>query len=231
MRKLYFLLLSMGVLTACDKLNDGPAMDYPITFVSKQLKNTTPVRMYTKNGEVKDAQRAKAFAEKWGNWYHLEDEVAEVRSVEELTFKSKTEAEYRNGSTVDNFEVKGSGNELVLTSKEEFTAMYNFSDEHYYKVSAGISKYKPIVYDMQALAPGSGGAYYYKSKAQLFGQFKEDELHVYKMVFTLKSGTKDAFFRRTTSTSNRFDVSGLSLLRDSDTLVVQEFVGVAVKKK
>jgi hypothetical protein len=231
MKKLYFLLLSSGVLSACDKEKDTPNMSYPTTFVSKQLYNTTPVRMYTRQGEVKDAARIKAFAGKWSTWYHLENKKVDATSNEKFVFVNATSVEIKDGGDPKSFEVKKVGDDLVLTAKEEFDGQCGLGEEFYFDFLRGISKYKQPVHDKKVMPYFTGIAYTYKSKEQLAVALKGDELQVYQMLSTLKSGDQYRYSVRSTLVHNRFDATGISMLHDNDTLTVQEFVAEGVKEQ
>jgi len=228
MNKLIVLVLGLAVFTSCEKKDEGPNMSYPTTFVSKQLQNSSPVRMFTVNGEVKDAALIKKFAAKWSSSYFLENKVTPINSTEKLVFTSQLSAEVRNEYNTLNYDVQKSGGDLILTSTKEDYVIY--SDEHYHNLIAGISKYKPLIYDKQPISSAAGGGYAYKTKQQLFTSLRGEELHSYQMLYTLKSGTKDYYNVRSLKIANKFDPSGLALLKANDTLVVQEFIAIGVQE-
>ncbi|MFD2247507.1 hypothetical protein [Pontibacter ruber] len=228
MKKLYVLLLAVLVLSACDKEEEGPQLDYPAAFELQELYNTTPVRMYTRRGEVKDAALIKRFAEQWGAWYHLEDKKETTSAGETIMFQSASDVQVNRG----NYSLKMQGQDLLITSKGEGTGMYYQNEEFYFDLWLAISKYRSHIYDRKPLASGSGNiSYGYKIKDQWVATLPGDDLHIHRMVSTLKSGDGTAFSVKTTSSSNRFDPGGLSLLRSTDTLLVQEFVLVGKRKQ
>jgi hypothetical protein len=230
MNKLFTLILGMAILTSCEKTDEAPAMSYPTTFVSKQYKNTTPIRMYTKNGEVKNPELVKKFAEKWSSSYYLENKVTGITYSEKLTFTSQTTAEAINNGNTKSYAVEKSGSDLILTSPIEGYVKYTPADEYYMNLIDGISKYKPLIYDKQTISSYNGYSYVYKTKPRFYTTLRGNELHYYQMLFTYKSGPKDDYSVKSMKFANRFDPSGIALLQANDTLVVQEFIGIGVKE-
>ena len=231
MKKLYALLLSLTVLSACNKEEEEPGLDYPAAFKVKTLQNPTPIRMYTRNGEVKERALVNAFADRWGKWYNLDEKSKEAaHGGEVFTLLSRTEAELDNGKR---YNIQKQGDDLLLTDKKEFTSMYAQRDEYYFNLGISIRKYKPVIFDKHLLAPtaGSPSGYAYKSKDQLVATLSGNDLHVYQLAYTLKSGDKNAWAAKGTIFSNRFDSAVIPLLRDTDTLLVQEFVVVGERVK
>ena len=225
MKKLYALLLSLTVLSACSKDEEGPDLHYPAAFEVKSLRDPSPIRMYTRNGEVKDKALVNAFADRWGKWYNLDEKSKEAaNSGEVLTLLSRKEAELNNGKRYD---IQKQGDDLLLVSQNEFTGRFSQRDEFYFNLFLGISKYKPVIYDKYPTPPSGGTVeYIYKSKEQLVAALTGKELHIYQMAYTLKSGEKLAWSVKGSVFSNRFDPGVISQLRSTDTLLVQEFVMV-----
>ncbi|AMM51880.1 hypothetical protein TH61_12800 [Rufibacter sp. DG15C] len=225
------LLLSLATLTACtDEETDALGLEYPATFSIAKTHNTTPVRMYTQAGEVKDGTLIKAFVQKWDDGYFLENKVETISSGESLVFQNSSLVELQNGSTNEAYEVSQKEGELLFTSKKEFSIFVQPSNNHYTQVSKGILKYKPLEYDFKKVPTGTGIQEMYTTKRQLVATLKGQELHVYTLKYTLKSGDQNSYAVNSMTQSNLFDPSGLSNLAAKDTLVVQEFVIVADKK-
>ncbi|WP_187262827.1 hypothetical protein [Pontibacter beigongshangensis] len=232
MKILYRLLLLLGVFTACNKEEVAPELQYPSTYASKNMHNTTSVRMYTSNGEVKDAAVISAFLQKNTQltpFYHLKDKAIETGGAEKLTFLNAQEAELVSGTNTQRFNIAKNGLELILTNQQETTGTYNRESEAFADFTYAISKYKPIVYDKVAM-PLQDISYFYKTKSQIFITLKKNEAHFHRLAVTLKRGTKEAYRFNTLRYNNQFDPTGLSLLRNTDTLIVQEFVVVAAKE-
>jgi hypothetical protein len=231
MKKLYSLLLSLATLTACtDDETDALGLQYPATFTASKTYNTTPVRMYTQAGEVKDVHRIQSFVQKWGNGYFLENRVENLTTDESLVFQSSSLVELQNASSKEAYEITQKDGELLFTSKKEFNLFVQSSNTHYAQVSKGILKYKPLEYDFKKLSTETGFQETYTTKLQLVATLKGQELHGHTLKFTLKSGDQNSYAVNSMTQSNLFNPSGLSTLAARDTLLVQEFVVVADKK-
>jgi hypothetical protein len=231
MKKLYLFLLSLCVLASCDQDSAEPSQDYPVTFATKKIINTGPIRMYTSHGEVLNAARAKAFASIYATAYHLEDKETELDIDQKFTLRSESEAEVSQRGSVTAFEIGQVDGMLQLTSTEENTILETAGSEYLTNLQAAISRYKPLQYDKQPLAPTTGYTYSYKTKGRFYASIKSDELHLGRMIFTLKrSNSHGGFSVVTSGSSNFFDPSGVSMLHAGDTLIVQSFINVAVKE-
>lgn len=230
MKTRFAFFFSLILLIACTKESDRPDMDYPATFKLRRFDQVQPVRMFTWNGEVKDAAFIKkhALTQRMQMLYDLGATAPDDASATDITFLSRSEAEMNNGS-LTRFEVKKQGDALLLASKEERSSGYSRSDEFYMDLMISLSKYKPLIYDKQPLPPASntGFTYTYKTKEQLVVSVKGQELLVHRLAFAYQN----LHSWRSLVINNHFDPTGVSLLRDGDTLVVQEFalVGVPVK--
>lgn len=223
-----FLFLLM-LLSACTKESDGPDMDYPASFKLRRFDQVQPVRMFTRNGEVKDAAFIKNhdLTRRMQMHYDLEATAPDDASDPDITFLSRSEAEMIGGST--RYEVKKQGDALLLTSREERSSGYSRSDEFYVNLMIGLSKYKPLIYDKQALPPAlyTGFDYTYKTKDQLVVSVAGQELLFHRLAYA----HQNQYNSRSMVINNQFDPAGVSLLRDGDMLVVQEFTIVGVPLK
>ncbi|AKD04031.1 hypothetical protein POKO110462_12965 [Pontibacter korlensis] len=76
-------------------------------------------------------------------------------------------------------------------------------------------------------APATGYAYTYKTKSRFYTELKNKELHIHRMLFTLKRPNAATV---TSAISNVFDPEGLNLLQKGDTLIVQSFMIASVKQ-
>ncbi|MEJ8803875.1 hypothetical protein [Pontibacter sp. H249] len=188
--------------------------------------------MYTIKGGVKDAALIKAFISKNASRinYHQDGKQVESYVGEKLVLQSHAQAEKQMHGHVERYQAKWNGNALELIAEKEGTVMYNQSDEAFINFHTGICKYKPIVYDKQALATSTDFSYQYKTKPQFFASLEGNQLLVDQMIYTLKTGDKNAIMVKGYYISNKFDAKGLANLRANDTLVIQEFVVVADKE-
>ncbi|MDO6388711.1 hypothetical protein Q4E40_01145 [Pontibacter sp. BT731] len=226
----FLLFLALVWLSACGKDSDGPNMDYPATFQLKRFDQAQPVRMFTRTGEVKDQAfiKSHALTLRMQSLYDLGATEPDDATGTKITFLSGSEAEMDNGR-VTRYDVRKEDNALVLTSREERTAGYSRNDEFYMNLLAGISKHKPLIYDKQPLPPalGVGYDYTYKTKEQLAVSLKGQELLLHRLAYAHQRQSSG----RSMVINNQFDPTGVSVLREGDTLVVQEFavIGVPVK--
>ncbi|GGG03537.1 hypothetical protein [Pontibacter amylolyticus] len=230
MKTRLLLFFALVWLSACDKDADGPGLDYPATFELKRIDQVQPVRMFTRKGEVKDQTFIKghALTLRMQSLYDLGATEPEDASGAKITFLSGSEAAMDNGR-VTKYEVQKQNDALVLTSKEERNGGYSRYDEFYMNLLAGISKHKPLIYDIQPLPPAlnTGYDYTYKTKERLVASLKRPDLLLHRLAYAHQRQSSG----RGMVVSNQFDPTGISLLREGDTLVVQEFaiVGVPVK--
>lgn len=232
MNKIYLFLFSLLVLTACSKDGDMPRMDYPANFKYKQINNSSPVRMFTRNGEVKDQQLIRKFISNQNHgWYHPDGLSSEISDEGTFTLQSKSAATYVNGNVVRDYDMAYANGVFTFTSTVEGTLLYNSSGEYGRTLYIAICKYKPLMYDRQVLAPNTGYTYSYKTKAQKFAKLENDKLQFPFMIYTLKAYSgPGAYSTSTFAHDNAFDESGISVLNSNDTLVVQEFVQTAIRQ-
>ncbi len=187
--------------------------------------------MYTSNGEVLNAARARAFASTYSTSYHLEDKETDLDTDQKFILRSESEAELSQRGNVTAFEIVEVDGMLQLTSTEENTILENSGSEYLTELKAAISRYKPLQYDRQTLAPTTGYTYSYKTKDRFYASVKGDELHFGRMIFTLKRPNSHGGFSLVTNgSSNFFEPSGVSRLHAGDTLVVQSFINIAIKE-
>ncbi|MER2998463.1 hypothetical protein [Pontibacter populi] len=227
MKKLYFLLLSAGLFVSCDKENVSPDITYPSTYKTIRFYNTTPVIMYTSGGQVKDQARVNAFADRYSDWYFLENKEQAPSSEQYLKLLSAEEAESSSNGTTNSLDVHKEGDLFVFTSKTEGTVTVTTGSAHFRDVQFAVSKYKPVITEWQQLAPATGYAYTYKTKNRFYAHLKNKELQLPRMFITLKSTNGSTI---TSATSNVFDAAGLTELNAGDTLIVQSFINAAVKQ-
>ncbi|WP_018478791.1 hypothetical protein [Pontibacter roseus] len=230
MKTRFALLLSLIFLSACTKDSEGPDLDYPASFHLKRFDQVQPVRMFTRSGEVKDAAFVKghALTQRMQTLYDLGATEPEGEPGTKITLLSRSEAERDNGR-VTRYDVQKQGDALVLTSQQEHSSGYSRNEEFYLNLMIGLSKYKPLIYDKQPLPPAlnTGMDYTYKTKEQLAVSLKGQELLVHRLAYAHQT----QYSGRSMVINNQFDPTGISLLREGDTLVVQEFaiVGVPVQ--
>ncbi|MCP2045404.1 hypothetical protein [Pontibacter sp. HSC-36F09] len=232
MKTRLLLLFALVWLCACSKDSDGPDMDYPATFKLNRMDQVKPVRMFTRHGEVKDQTLIKGHALTL-MMQSLSFKVApkpDDTTVTKITFLSGSEAEMDNGR-VTRYDVHKQDGAVVLTSKQELIggSGYSYNDEFYANLLTGLSKLKPLIYDKQPVPPDqhNGYDYTYKTRVQMPVSLKAEELLVHRLAY----GYQGHYRRLSMVVNNQFDPTGVSLLREGDTLVVQEFaiVGVPVR--
>lgn len=235
MKTRLLLFFALVWLSACDKDADGPGLDYPATFELKRIDQVQPVRMFTRKGEVKDQTFIKGH-ELTLMMQSFSFKVApktDDSTVTKITFLSGSEAE-RDDGRVSRYDVQKQHGGLVLTSKQELIggSGNSHNDEFYANLLTGLSKLKPLIYDKQPVPPHqyNGYDYTYKTKLQMPVSLKGEELLVHRLAYG-HQGQFSQYRRLIMIVNNQFDPTGISLLREGDTLVVQEFaiVGVPVK--
>ena len=227
MKKLFFVLLTASIFMSCDKENVSPGITYPSTYKTIKFYNTTPIFMYTSDGQVKDQARVNAFADRYSDWYFLENKEQAPSTEQYLKLLSAEEAESSSNGTTNSLDLHKDGDMFVFTSKTESTVTVTTGSVHFRDVQFAVSKYKPIIMDWQELAPATGNAYTYKTKNRFYAHQKNRELQLPRMFITLKRPNGSVV---TAATSNIFDPSGLSELDSGDTLLVQSFINAAVKQ-
>ena len=120
MKTRLLLFFALVWLSACDKDSDGPDMDYPAAFELKRMDQAQAVRMFTRNGEVKDQALIKGHALTL-MMQTFSFEVAPKpadSTVTKITFLSGSEAEMDNGK-VARYDVQKQNGMMMLTSKQE----------------------------------------------------------------------------------------------------------------
>ncbi|GAA4295333.1 hypothetical protein [Nibribacter koreensis] len=232
MKKLLLLLLALSTLTGCDKEEDeevvkkeepAPTPTYPSTYLIEYKKNVTPIKMYTRLGEVKNDALIKSFVKRHASIYgYYQTNVTEKTSNSStLVFNSATELYASNARDGEYYDIKTlEDGDIVLTSRREWEALRTKSGNTFSDFVETISKVKTIVKDPQP-APYSPGGTVYKTREQVVGTFAGNELLIHSTIITWKHTYEYGTIIYPGTYNIKFDPAGISGMGEKDTLLIQ----------
>lgn len=107
------LLLIIAVTIACKKDNPDEKTSFPTKLYAEKVQTASKIRVFTRNGEIKDLYKIEKFARDGGYPFNLQ-EIGETLGYTHLTFFSKDSMLFNGGSLTNMREVKRSGNQFLI---------------------------------------------------------------------------------------------------------------------
>jgi hypothetical protein len=206
MKRLFFFLVPLTILSC--KKDKTEESSFPITFYSEKVELASDTRLYTKSGEIKDAQKIAQFIAKI-SYFNAEQNQTGLGS-KYLTFESKDSVAFINNEF--KFAVKQSGDQFILTSNLRSISQKPFVDNFRYH----LLKYENLVTD--------GNAEIRKEVVVAYGNYRELKLPVFAyQISSSPNGNGNNLFRLGGLITNEFNEAALPMLGTNDTIAVKRY--------
>ncbi|WP_316838537.1 hypothetical protein [Pedobacter gandavensis] len=111
------LFLGGCVLSACKKESKEEAVVFPLIFHSERLEMNSGVRVFTKDGEIKDPGKIANFV-KYNDYFQIPDSTNSTKDSL-FTFSSKNQVLISYGTRKTLFDLAKTNNMFLFTSTEE----------------------------------------------------------------------------------------------------------------
>ena len=224
-RTLILLSIIVVALNSCKK--DDEATIFPLEVYNSKLEVSSATRLYTKNGEVNDAQRVAKFVEKL-DVFHAENDKSGIGTLA-MTFLSADSVFF--GSDKNRFGVSKNGDQFIFTSAQTvLTTNVNILLEH---ILLNLFKHQHIVGSYPI--PSSNGYYNVRTIKEVrvaYGNYKILKLPM--MAYSVKStsGSGDAYTAAYSNgvINNELDANATSYLKGNDTLAVKMYTVTCQRK-
>lgn len=222
MKKIYLFAVSTVCLIACTKDETADVTSFPVELYSVRYQNTTKVRAFTQQGEIKNqfiADRLGArFTDDWsGNTWFFYELDSSLDSRDTLRIVSADTALFKENSSVQKYRIGKSGVDFQFTPLD--TGIIFSSDTYYNNLIDAIRKYKPI-YSLNETVPGPTGIV--TRRKVVIGRYAAGNFS--RLNFpVMTSGVINSGIYYVFSENNHFNEEGYKQLRVDDTLIVQEF--------
>lgn len=211
---LLFVLITL-VITSCKKNNEKP-VTYPLNFYAERIEIVSETRMFTQDGEIKDAQKIAEFTASMDDYFKAENNIDNKGELY-VTFLSKEKAIFEGNNY--EFEVSQNGDQHLFTSelKTIIPPKVNDSFIDY------ILKYQSVVTD------GTGSGLTLREMKVGYGNYQEIRFPV--LVYATTQGIEGQFIHKTKMiTNNEFNESVISQLRANETLAVKTYMVICKAK-
>ena len=224
-RTLILLSIVVVALNSCKK--DDDATIFPLEVYNSKLEVSSATRLYTKNGEIKDAQKVAKFVEKL-DVFHAENDKSGIGTLA-MTFLSADSVFF--GSDKNRFGVSKNSDQFIFTSAQTvLTTNVNILLEH---ILLNLFKHQNIVGSYPI--PSSNGYYNVKAIKEVrvaYGNYRE--LKFPMMAYSVKStsGSGDAYTAAYSNgvINNEFEANATSYLKGNDTLAVKMYTVTCQRK-
>lgn len=203
------LLIFSIILLSCKKNNDEQ-QSFPITFYMEKAQAVSDIRVYTKNGEIKDAQKIAQLVKNSNNYFQAEEFLNRTTSSY-LTFLSRDSATFNN--SYFRYQVKRSGDQFLFTSAiTSVSPLPIFPDQIRYH----LLKYEDVRFDNNAV---------FRKDVQIaYGDYKT--LKIPAFGYLVSSGLETPVIglsRIGGLVTNEFDESSLNRLGNKDTIAIKTY--------
>ena len=210
-----FLSLTVLLLTNCKKNDTEKPIVFPVTFYVEKLEVTSGVRMFTKDGEIKDQQKIGNFV-KNVVYFNLEQEQSDI-GTEAITFLSKEKA-YFTGNDASKFDVIQMGPQFLFTSEMKYlSAPSNQND-----FTKHILKHRNVKTD------GGFASSEAREVRVAYGNYQQIKFPI--LAYHTLSGNANSYFKLGGSTFNEFNEGVLAYMKTGDTIAVKSYQVVCIAK-
>jgi hypothetical protein len=215
------LLITIGILLffiSCNKKDDN---SYSGIFDSKSIQ-ISAVRLFTKNGEIKDINTIRNFINNSDVDYFIlkTDSIIDAANKIMVEFLSNDKA---NFTYLDNIEVRNvkEKNDITYFESEKISNTINSNSESFYKK---IITYFPL-YSKDTIVPGPSGILSiteFKHCYYANGNSSEIKFPLFSYLY-VRHLTGDYFSKETASDlNNAFNENSVTFLNNNDTLAIQQ---------
>jgi hypothetical protein len=210
-----FLTLTVLLLTNCKKKDTEKPIVFPVTFYAEKLQVTSIIRMFTKDGEIKDQQKIERFV-KNVIYFNLEQEQNDIGS-EAVTFFSKEKA-YFSGNEASIFDVTQSGQQFLFTSEMKYIlAPSNQND-----FTKHIFKHRNVKTD------GGFASSEVREVRVAYGNYQQIQFPI--LAYHTFSGNLNTSFKLGGTTFNEFNEGVMAYMKTGDTIAIKSYKVICVAK-
>lgn len=202
------LALTVLLFTNCKKNDAEKPIVFPVTFYAEKLEVTSGVRMFTKDGEIKDQQTIGKFV-KNVIYFNLEQEQNDIGS-EIITFLSKEKA-YFTGNDASKFDVAQSGSQFLFTSEMKYISAPS-NQNHF---TNHILKHRNVKTD------GGFASREAREVRVAYGNYQQIKSPI--LAYHTFSGNANNYFKLGGSTYNEFNEGVLAYMKTGDTIAVKSY--------
>ncbi len=227
LRILAILAIAIVGVQSCKKGDDS--IIFPLEVYGTKVEVSSATRLFTKDGEIKDARKIAKFVDK-SEYFQTEDNKNALGRLA-MTFLSKDSVLFDGDS--NRFGVSQNGNQFIFTSSKAFLPIAtNSLTDH---ILAQLFKHKNVVSDVTIPVFNGSGGYIAKGLREVrvaYGNFVELKFPLLAYSAKSKVGTEDAYSVASNSglTNNELDVTAPSYLKGNDTLAVKLYMLTCRKK-
>jgi len=213
MKRLSLFLLAITFLSC--KKDKNETTTFPITFYAEKAEVSSDTRLYTKSGEIKDAQKIAQFVAKVS--YFSAEQNQTGLGAQYLTFNSKDSVKFANNDF--KFSVQQSGDQFLLTSNLRSISQKPFLDNFRYH----LLKHENVVIE--------GTAEIRKEVIVAYGNYRELKVPVFAyQISSSPTGNGNNLFRLGGLFTNEFNEGVLQMLGTNDTIAVKSY-NVIIKSR
>ncbi|MBF4514857.1 hypothetical protein IRZ71_00785 [Flavobacterium sp. ANB] len=203
--------------------DDEEVFNYPSTLKLTQYEILENVRVFTKNGEVKNENLINKFITGGGfepSIFELKGQSSSFEKGDIINYKTKDSVEFEWGNSKQKLTVKDVGKEVYFYPKDTLTYYYanqGTLDTFFYQMGNYKPYYKKI--DMPGNFPDVAVKYY----AAIVASGNPNKLTINSMTYKLIRSSNTQIFGSSQRfvLNNGFDKNVLSLLNQGDTIAVQ----------
>lgn len=225
-RTLILLSIVIVALNSCKK--DDDATIFPLEVYNSKIEVSSATRLYTKNGEIKDAQKVAKFVEKL-DVFHAENDKSGIGTLA-MTFVSADSVFF--GSDKNRFGVSKNRDQFIFTSANAyFTPNNNSLLDH---ILVNLFKYRNVVGTYTI--PNFNGTYTVvngkKEVRVAYGNYRllKFPMMAYRVKSKLGSGDAYSVASQGGVINNELDESVISSLKGNDTLAVKMYTVTCRRK-
>lgn len=211
------LLLALATfsLTSCKKNDTKKPVVFPVTLYTQKLEVATGIRMFTKDGEIKDQQQIAKFS-KDILYFSLELEQGEI-GAKAITFISNEKAHFEYNDVLK-YEVAISDKQFLFTSEMKYySTSYNPNE-----FTNHILKYRNV----KAAGPFWGSEF--REVRVAYGDYKQLQFPI--LAYHTVSRDVNKHFTLGGTTFNEFNEGILSYMKTGDTIAVKNYRLFCVSK-
>ncbi|MDJ1496193.1 hypothetical protein QNI19_24865 [Cytophagaceae bacterium DM2B3-1] len=211
-----YVLVSILVLSSCKK-DEEPVLLYPSIYHTKEIFVTSDVRLFTKQGEVKDQAIITDFTNRFHEpWDFIKPKSGVIASSDRDTVKILAKDNAKIGRYAGNFHVEFHDNMIYFVPQD--TA--RFEVDYMYELMLAIQKYKPLYENRFPISTSSGYKTIAQSVVGSYAKYTSSQLTFPMLSFLLTQRGGYSYY--SIRYNNSFDPTGYKALNTGDTLVVQE---------
>ena len=211
---LLFVLITL-VITSCKKNNEKP-VTYPLNFYAERIEVVSETRMFTQDGEIKDAQKIAEFTANMDDYFKAENNLYDKGELY-VTLTSKEKAIFKGYNY--GFDVSQNGDQHLYKSEAKIILPPIIND-HF---TSHILKHQSATTEI----PGSGRIL--REMRVSYGDEKEMQFPIIAYA-TLSVVEEHTIIKTGRISNNEFNESVISQLRANETLAVKTYMVICKAK-